>query len=334
MNNERLSLLKKYLNQETSPEENKLIQRYFLDHKLDEHEEELMYREWLKTSEENEHSIDADKSWKHIQSQIPNAQTDRIGEKKQVNKYRIWIAASIVTIIFLVTFYSKKFEDKIPQTKEEKLADFVVKETDKGEKLKLLLPDGTSIKLNASSVLRIPADYNLHKERIVYLEGEAFFKVARDKKRLFRVVTGDMVTEVLGTSFNVKTIEENLSVAVITGKVKVSNKELHIILHPDEMTQVRALDEKISKMAFNKEEVIGWKDNILFFNEVRFKDVINRLEQWYGVEFEITGKPPSDQLYSGKFEDKSLQLVLEGLGFSSEFNFEIKDKKVYINFKS
>ena len=96
-------------------------------------------------------------------------------------------------------------------------------ESPRGSKLKLSLPDGTSVWLNADSKLRFPVSFTAER-REVYLEGEAYFEVAKDSAREFWVHAGAMDVKVLGTSFNVKAYErlETVATTLVEGSVEVA----------------------------------------------------------------------------------------------------------------
>ena len=100
------------------------------------------------------------------------------------------------------------------------------KTTQHGQKSTVVLEDGTKISLNSGSRLTYPAQFDKDSREVV-LEGEAFFEVTRNTEKPFIVRSGDLVTTVLGTSFNIKAFPtENIAVTVATGKVRVENTNL------------------------------------------------------------------------------------------------------------
>ncbi|MDN5210884.1 FecR domain-containing protein [Fulvivirgaceae bacterium BMA12] len=331
MKQEDLILLKKYLDGNTSAAENRAVQDILTQHEHDEELKRWLFDAWQKTSAKKELSLDINEGWLEIKKTISNNTKSR----KIVHWPQVGVAASIVLAITLgvLFFWQKPASD--PEDPVVEQAVFIEKETGKGEKLNISLPDGSFIKLNTSTKLSIPANYYSNNERVVYLEGEAFFEVAKFEKKPFKVITGNITTTVMGTSFNVKALSENepVSVALVEGKVSVANAKDEIILDPAEMTTVRPSTGKLSKETFDVEVITGWRSNLLIFDEILFEEIIEKLEQWYGVEFKIKGAPVGGKRYSGRFENKPLALVLEGLGFSSTFSYEIKDKTIFLNFK-
>lgn len=335
-----MELLKKYLQGRTSPDEEKLIKDLLVKSEEDDRIRKLLEDEWRLTSTDNELGIDIRDAWKEFKLQAGiSCQEKKLDEgffrKLPARFSAALVAASILAVLLSAAVLVAVFQQNARNIAAKEEVTYTIKKTGRGEKLNISLPDGSFIKLNSSTQLRIPSDYNVAKERIVYLEGEAFFEVAKFDNKPFKVISDGVTTEVLGTSFNVNTFssEKKISVAVISGSVRVANDNNEIILHPEEMTTVGATTTVFSKINFDVDFVTGWRNNLLIFDKVTFEEIIEGLTQWYGVEFIIENKPKKSGTYSGRFENKSLQLVLEGLGFSSAFEYKIVDKTVYLNFK-
>ena len=332
MKQEDLGLLKKYLEGKTSAEENLIIQDILTLYENDHELKQWLFEAWQKTSTKKELSLDIDESWVEIKKAI----SSNTKPTKGIHWPQIGVAASIVLAVTLgALFFQQMSNGNSTGSATEEVA-FIKKQTGKGEKLNISLSDGSFIKLNASTELSIPANYYSYDERVVYLKGEAFFEVAKFEGKPFKVITGKVTTTVMGTSFNVKAPlgNDQVSVALVDGKVRVAYAKDEIILNPAEMTTVQPLTDELSKKTFDIEVITGWRNNLLIFDEIPFGEIIERLEQWYGVEFKINGAPSADKKYSGRFENKPLALVLEGLGFSSAFDYEIKDKSVVLNFNN
>ena len=330
MKQEDFRLLRKYLAGDTSPVENLIVRDLLVQNNEDNELKQWLFEEWQKTPAKKQLPLDINAAWPEIEKVMSGN-----GKPAKTRWTVIAAAACVVLAVTLGALFFQRWSDY--HSNEHIITDteYIQKQTAKGEKLNISLPDGSFIKLNASTKLSIPANYNRNSERVVYLQGEAFFEVAKFEKKPFKVITGEVTTTVMGTSFNVKAPlhTDQVSVALVEGKVKVANVRDEIMLDPAEMTTVQSSLEKLSKKHFDIETITGWRNNLLIFDEIPFQEIIVKLEQWYGVEFEISGAPLADKKYSGRFENKSLALVLEGLGFSSAFDYEIKNKSVFLNFK-
>lgn len=90
---------------------------------------------------------------------------------------------------------------------------------------------------------------------------------------------------------------------------------------------------KLQNATFNYAEAIAWKDGILYFQKSSLtEEVISRLERWYGVKIVVSGKPAQPKAISGRFDNESLENVLQSISFPGGFNYNIDGKNVIINF--
>ena len=208
-----------------------------------------------------------------------------------------------------------------------------------GQKMTFNLDDGTKVKLNSGSKLTYQKVFD-ENERRVKLEGEAFFEVKRDESRPFIVETEDLVTTVLGTSFNIQSYkgEKKSMVAVSSGKVKVmkiqkvnTSENRYFLLNENQMITYSAVDNSIIKSEPVPEQVFSWKENIIDFDHSEFENIIGTLQRWYGVEFIINNGNSFDGRFKGKYDNEPLELVLEGIKGEYGFEYKIEGKIVYIN---
>lgn len=250
------------------------------------------------------------------------------------------IAAGVSILLVSAWFFynSININNKVHNVyaKEEK---FVVKNTKRGQKLSLKLPDGSTVKLNAESELKIPESFGEASDRIVYLEGEAFFNVSKDSTKPFKIFSGNLVTTVLGTSFNVRSypFEDSESIAVLTGRVKVETvdtanaEEASMLLPNDFVSYNKTRQEKLLKRNIDIFKEVSWTKGILIYDNTSLKKILNELGRWYDVEFSVSKEVNTNVNYSGTFDNKTLENILQGLSFTSNsFTFNIDGKKVYI----
>lgn len=246
------------------------------------------------------------------------------------------VAAS-VTLIIAATFWLIKVSN--PTVLRPQYASW---ETGEGQRATVKLPDGSVVKLNALSSVSFSENYLELGSREVILTGEAFFDVERDTLRPFTVHSGALKATVLGTSFNVNAYDSTLvAVALVTGKLRVrsnadgsSGHSEEAILSPGEQALVDQASSVISVNSFDAESLLAWTSNTIRFHNSSRKQVFDQLANWYGVSFRFQGLQDQPWAYSGEFEDMSLDLVLDVIGFSQNFDFEIKDKVVSIKFKN
>lgn len=219
---------------------------------------------------------------------------------------------------------------------DEPVLEYVEHKTVPGVKSHLTLSDGSLVILNSGSELKYIKNFEKGR-REVFLKGEAFFNVAKDSLRPFIVNSRETTTTALGTSFNVKAYEgETLDVSLLTGKVAVKREGLMeeaVTLIPGEALKINTEKEQLEKTGFNKDQVIGWTKKWIFFQKTPLLEAIRVLENWYGVQIQLIRQPEEQVLLSGKFQDETLENVLEGLKFSARFDFKIEKENVKIIFK-
>lgn len=161
----------------------------------------------------------------------------------------------------------------------------------RGESFKVILCDGTEVWLNANSNFVYPTAF-IGDERIVTLEGEAYFKVTKDPKRPFIVKTKNVQTRVLGTEFNIRSYSsEDTHVVLINGKVEVSNTKggAYTRLYPGEDAQLQS-DGNFVLTEVDLDSYVYWKDGYFYFDDVTLKDIMQSLGRWYNVNIEFRNK--------------------------------------------
>lgn len=265
--------------------------------------------------------------WDKIKSGVENNYPIHVRETTNNNWWMY--AASISLLLFAIGYYLIPKEQEV---KVEPKITYVEKTNQLGQKATITLGDGTVIKLNSGSSLKYPKVFSSDK-REVFLEGEAFFEVAPNPDKPFIVVSGDLQTKVLGTAFNVKAYsnDNKVQVAVLHGKVgvKVPAKE-DLILLPNESAIYSKSDSDVKKAKFDMEKEFAWKDDVIYFKNSDFDEIKNVLERWYGVKFKFNKIVKIDKDFTGKFENRSLESVLEGISFSLNFQFDIDNDTVLI----
>ncbi|MDN5200672.1 DUF4974 domain-containing protein [Fulvivirgaceae bacterium BMA10] len=225
---------------------------------------------------------------------------------------------------------------------EEEPVKYIVKSNPRGQKATIFLKDGSKVILNSESTLRYAQDFGEYNRELI-LDGEAFFEVAKDSIKPFRVTTQNITTTALGTSFNIRAFpgEKTFNVSLATGKVVIdqyqgsdsmaTGKSFTLDVG-EELIYDNTLDQ-FDRVNFDPKEALSWKDGIIYFNDSRFEEVIEKLERWYDVEFELVNQDKMDDTYNhidGEFKDESLTNVLRIMSFSKDFKYTINGKNVTI----
>lgn len=202
--------------------------------------------------------------------------------------------------------------------------------TGKGGKYQLTLSDGTKVWMNASSTLTYPSAFT-GNDRTVQLSGEAYFEVVKDASKPFSVKLSDneKVT-VLGTHFNLQNYadEQERSVTLLEGKVKVFTEHKDITLSPSQQAAFRNGDLKLSGKV-DIEEVMGWKDDLFVFHDADIKTILRQLARWYDIEVVYQSEVP--QLFNASISrGEPLSKLLKLLELTGKIHFKTENKKVYV----
>jgi len=226
-----------------------------------------------------------------------------------------------------------------------------------GFKMYIVLPDGSKVWLNADSKLTY-GDKFQGRFREVFLSGEAFFDVVKDKEHPFLIHTKTIDVKVLGTAFNVRSYENEATTetALVRGSVEVTlhnNSDKKIILKPSEklivknslpdtsaqkIEPVKEQEEPLivlSKMRFYENDSTSsvetsWTKNRLAFDKEPLKDIALKLERWYNITVSIKDKNLNEEKYTASFEDERLEEVMEALRLTGNFHYTIRKREVII----
>jgi transmembrane sensor len=240
------------------------------------------------------------------------------------------VAATALIFVFSLLIIFNKDSSSSPSP--EVIIEAQSISTPKAGRRPVKLPDGTMVRLNGNSKINFPREFT-GGQREVWLEGEAFFEVAPDSTKPFIIRSDDFMVEVLGTSFNYRSIgdEHQKRVAVVTGKVKVKAAgHKPLLLTPELMAVYDVRSNALTAQKFDVKSVTSWKDGILYFHRAPLKVVFNQLENWYDVQIEVSPEVSLKDIYSGEYQNETLQNVLYGIGYTSGFEYVIKGKEVKI----
>ena len=224
-------------------------------------------------------------------------------------------AAVIAIIIGSVNFF------RYMNAQQVTLAEIT---TSFGEKRQVTLPDGTLLVLNSCSQVRYP-DRFVGDLREVELEGEGYFRVARNEKMPFIVRTKRLDVQVLGTRFDVKSYstDEIVSVSVESGKVQVDLPEAMMRLTAKEQVLINTVSGEYSKKTEDRGVAVWMKGGLRFYS-TPIRDVAKELERVYNCRITFAPGQDFNNLITGEHDNKSLEAVLKSIEFISG---DIKYKK-------
>jgi len=203
----------------------------------------------------------------------------------------------------------------------------------KGEKSIVTLNDGTKIWLNSGTTLRYPIVFDKH-ERKVFIEGEAYFDVAKNSEQPFIVHAGQLEIKVLGTRFDVCAYlnEDEILATLEEGSIyaKSSATDKGITLAPGKQAIYSRKTKTITQISVQTDLYTLWKENSLRFTNAEFGAVMEKMERWYHVKI-IAGRTISlKERYTLTINKESLADILHLLSITNKMKYEIKNDTVFI----
>ncbi|SEN59960.1 FecR family protein [Flavobacterium sp. CF108] len=207
-----------------------------------------------------------------------------------------------------------------------------------GKKFRLQLSDGTMVHLNAGTTLKYPVKFIPGENRQVFLDGEAFFDVAKDKKHPFIVNADELNVRVLGTHFNVSNYPEDAAtdVVLVEGSVGMyqSNEEFdalkNTILKPGFKGSFNKENAKISTKAVITDIYTSWINGGLTFRNMTFKNIITKLERRYNVTIVNKNEKLANEKFNASFSDESIDKVMSYFNDIHGINYTIKNDQILI----
>ncbi|MFC5411929.1 FecR domain-containing protein [Larkinella bovis] len=340
-------LLKKYFSGACTPAEELEVLTWFKNKNLDPEQEQDLYRMWQETGEDPL-NVDPGRNRVEIFDRIIHAIESQEAEPVEPvsepemplpgverRRWLWWLGAAAAMVVVITKFLvPNPFQKAEPIRILQAVAPY-------GQRKVVQLDDGSVIHLHSGSRLTYPAHFQADK-REVGLIGEAFFDVKRDTLRPFTVRSGHLLTQVLGTTFNIKyrLNAETMAVSLATGSVQVrqiGGKRIGQTarLVPGEQLVYAEKNVNFEVRPFDRDEVLGWQKGLLNFRKSSLSEVVEKLENWYGVRVELRGKVPrnpNDWKYSGSYDNQSLENVLTGIAFVKNFAYETRGNVVIMNF--
>ncbi|WP_316791358.1 FecR family protein [Pedobacter frigoris] len=250
----------------------------------------------------------------------------------KITRFQFWIpsiAASLLVLSAIACFFY--FNDKNRKSVVNPIAMTEII-TRTGEKKIISLSDGSRITLNTQSRLKYPPRF-AGNVREVSLSGEAFFEVAHNPSRPFKVHTDQFKVQVLGTSFNIKAYgeDEELSVSVASGKVGIlpapTKSKSYLLMPGDQLTWNRS-NSKFSQSRTAIADISSWQKGKLIFRNETLENITRELQRYYKVKFQFNNKSLLTKQINLKIKNQSITTVMKALSISGEFQYKIEGNKI------
>lgn len=317
----------------------KLIERYLAGQCSEEEKTEV--EQWYETFEQQQRLFlngdtkkmedSTERSLKAIQKKLPRNQENHLkplseeptakSKRFAINPFRFWAAACVLLCISAVIgLYFKQAH--APEK-------YTVLSAGVGEVKYWKLPDGSSVWLNAGSIMKLRANFN-NEKREVYLEGEAFFNVAKQVDKPFIIHAGNLCTQVLGTAFSISAYPNATlnTVTVVNGKVQVSDTSQVLgNLTADRKMEYSNSSGKHVMTTTDAVKEMSWKAQQLVFTDLPMADIALRLQHWYGYQFYFKRPALKNVRFTASFKNTiSLQHLLTVMQGVSHVNYQLNHK--------
>lgn len=308
-------IVKKYLSGRFAADTEEAVQRWIIKDKNAEEKAQASLAYWNSLESDPD---DISSAYKRVKNKIDSRSVPKISLRRRFTRI-----AAILFPLFLLAggyFYYHMSRDHM-----------TVIAVAYGEKKYLMLPDGSELWINAGSTVTYPVEFK-DNDRVVYLDGEAYFSVEKDEAKPFIVKTKALSVKVLGTRFNVKAYadDEKVSATLTSGKVEVTTEaKVSNILKPNEQLIFNKTTSAIEITEITPTD--GWLNGQLNFNNVSLKEIIQTLERRFDVTIENRTDIPESKQYTVRFlKDETPDEIMTVLGELIGFSYEKSNDKQFL----
>lgn len=204
--------------------------------------------------------------------------------------------------------------------------------TPNGGQYTVILSDGTKVMLNSASSLTFPASFG-EGDRWVELSGEAYFEVAKQKSKHFKVISGLQTVEVLGTHFNVNAYadEGSIKTTLLEGAVKVSTPVAATLIEPGEQAVWNKADgNALFRRRANTAKEMAWVNGVFSFEGDDLAAVMRQVSRWYDVDVVYSGKISEEKYFGEIARNSKLSAVFKILELNN-VHFDVRGKTVRVS---
>jgi len=194
-----------------------------------------------------------------------------------------------------------------------------------GQRINLILADNSNVWLNANTYLRYPSQFS-RKNRTVYLDGEAYFEVSRNRKKPFIVKTGMGDIHVTGTTFNVEAYSQfdRFETSLFEGGVDIYDEGVKLTsLEPNEKAIIQ--NNNLSLSGITDTDKYLWRNGLIAFNNKKLVEILLTFEKYFDIDIQVSTNQLPQHTYTGKFRqsdgvDYALRVLQKSIHFSYERN--------------
>lgn len=218
------------------------------------------------------------------------------------------------------------------ESPQQKMVENNTLTTEQGNEFKVIFEDGTSVHLNYNTEIRYPIKFSKTK-RLVYLKGEAYFKIAKDN-RPFYIITDQSIIKQYGTEFNVNTFTpKQTEVALVKGHISITsksnNQEHHI--RPGQLACITSGNDTIAIHDVDLTPYIAWNEGRLIFDNRPLENIVRILEHWYNVNISFSSPELGYLRFTGNMDRYStITPILKAIARTTNLQIKIDGREILI----
>lgn len=317
-------LIEKYLEGNASPTEIEELCKWIRNN-------DSLDRWMMREIEKCDSSLDKevyDRLYSRIKEAIDSREEKTRSKRIVFTRLIRWAAIICLPIVAALITYellSKPTPDTLP----------LIVSAESGERAKVQLPDGTQVNINSASQISYPQNFG-SKERVIELDGEAYFEVTPDKERPFIVKAAGLEITVLGTSFDISAYKDDpdVSVVLLTGKVDVTSTQGHCVMQPDEKLVYNKQTGLMTVGKVYSKEYVEWTNGNLRFENESLEDIVKILSRVYNVKIVFDQDFPKEKyFFTGSIGSGGITNALDILSMTSALHYEVRDSVIVLRKK-
>jgi ferric-dicitrate binding protein FerR (iron transport regulator) len=333
-NSRQIELLSRKLAGAATPEELRELQVLLAADAEAAERQKILQQFWIR--QEDESGVSVEENLQKVLANlglpgVPGLPGLPVGGKKIGFPWlRVAAAAVVILLIGAAMFWR--------QEKATAFAALTEKHNVKGTRSIIQLADGSKVWLNADSKMKYPELFR-GGTRDVYLNGEAFFDVAKDPEHPFIIHLANGTVRVLGTSFNVRAYdnESTVETSVATGRVAFIPKYRHsgkrqdtVYLSPDHKARYLFNREELTTATTIAQDDKAWTEGRLIFRSETMEDIATELERNFGIRVVFVDEGPKSFVFTGSFGNNTLEEIMFYLSRTKNFSYKISGSELLI----
>lgn len=325
ISNEIRKLFKKVLSGNATSEETKRLTHWLNQSPENQLEFTLFKRNWILNDQEFTPDLAAARRQVKLKiKKYERRQAAVLGRKRIMRG----VAATLLVFIVIASGYWVKPIISFSSSKNEAILLDTIR-CPRGMQHHVILADGSSVLLNAESILIYPKTFENKKFRKVQFKGEGYFNIVKNEDQAFIVELSQLKVKVKGTSFSLSSYDEEQSIEVYlnTGVVELARRgNMSLTMSPGQLATFNKKNQKIEIAEMASENYLSWTQGRLSFKDESLPKVVKRLERWFDVKIKITDEAIKASRFTATFQNKDIDYVLETLAFTSDVSYKVVEK--------